>query len=54
MRLWLLASDGDVYETSTQAVAVPALGSSGEFVVVVALLLTVLSVGRRGLLRSTE
>jgi hypothetical protein len=54
MRLWLLASDGDVYETSTHAVSVPALGSSGEFVMVVALLLTVLYVGRRGLLPSTE
>jgi len=52
-RLWLLASDGDVYETSTPAFAVPALGPSGELVMVVVLLLSVLYVGRRGLKRST-
>jgi len=50
-RLWLLASDGDVYEASTPVASVPGLGPFGALVMLVVLVLSAFHVGRRGLLR---
>jgi hypothetical protein len=52
-RLWLLASDGDVYQASTPVDSVPALGPFGGLVMVAFLVLSAFHLGRRGLLRVT-
>ena len=50
-RLWLLASDGDVYQASTPVASLPALGPFGWVVMVSVLVLSAILVGRRGRLR---